>query len=299
MTRALVIGAAGQVGEHLCRTLRKNGQTVIGADLIHAAPDILALDIRNREDVNHIIESKHPDVVYLPASMSNVDYCEQHSRESYQVNVVGVENVLRVVNNLDARLVYFSSDYIFDGEDGPYAEDAPANPINEYGRQKLIAEHLIALHARDFLIVRTTVVYGWESQGKNFIFRLLRSLQAGDVVRVPVDQIGTPTFAPDLAEATVELAASSLQGVFHLVGAERVSRYEFARHAARAFGLDESLIQPVQTNELNQLARRPLNAGMKTSKARSVLKTPLIGFQAGLAQMATEKKAFLKGNIIG
>ena len=297
MTRALVIGAAGQVGEHLVRALQKKGQTVVGADLIDSAAEILALDICNREDVNRLIESKHPEVVYLPASLTNVDYCEQHPRESLQVNVVGVENVLRAVNKSGARLVYFSSDYIFDGEDGPYTEDATANPVNEYGRQKLIAEHLIALLARDFLIVRTTIVYGWESQGKNFIFRLLRSLQGKDKVRVPVDQIGTPTFAPNLAQATVELAASPLQGVFHLAGTGRVSRYEFACHAARAFGLNEGLIQAVQTSDLRQPARRPLKAGLTPLKAQSVLKTPLTSYQDGLTEMAAEKEIFLKGNL--
>ena len=295
MTRALVIGAAGQVGEHLCRTLQKNGHTVFGTGLIHAAPEIIALDIRQSGEVDRIVQSARADVVYLPASLTHVDYCEQHPQESYQVNVVGVENVLKAVNKSGARLVYFSSDYIFDGEDGPYAEDAAANPINGYGRQKLIAEHLIALQARNFLIVRTTVVYGWENQGKNFIFRLLRSLQNGETVRVPVDQIGTPTFAPNLAEATVELADSPLQGVFHLVGTERVGRFEFACHAARVFGLDDRLIQPVQTSDLHQPARRPLKAGMTTLKAQGVLKTPLISYRDGLTEMVAEKETYLEG----
>ena len=295
MTRALVIGAAGQVGEHLSHTLQKRGQTVVGADLIHTTPEMYTLDIRQASEVDRIVQSVKADVVYLPASLTHVDYCEQHPQESYQVNVIGVENVLRAVNKSGGCLVYFSSDYIFDGEDGPYAEDAAANPINEYGRQKLIAEHLIALQARKFLIVRTTIVYGWESQGKNFIFRLLRSLQSGETVRIAADQIGTPTFAPNLAEATIELADSTLQGVFHLAGTKRVSRYEFACHAACVFGLDGSLIQPVQTSDLHQPARRPLKAGMTTLKAQGVLKTPLISYQSGLTAMVADKEAYLGG----
>jgi dTDP-4-dehydrorhamnose reductase len=186
--------------------------------------------------------------------------------------------------------VYFSSDYIFDGLAGPYKEDDPANPICEYGRQKVIAEHYISLNAQDYLIIRTTVVYGWEHQGKNFIYRLLNTLRAGQRLPVPLDQIGNPTYAPNLSEATIKLSLTGARGVYHIVGPERVNRYEFAREAAKVFKLDESLLQPVTTPELQQIAPRPLNLGMAIDKVTAVLNFPLLDYKTGLAIMAEQER---------
>ena len=289
MSIQLIIGASGQVGEHLVRAASDAGFEAIGTYHNHPVLGMQRLDIRSPTEVQSLIAKVRPSVVYLPASLANVDYCELHPEEGYAANVVGVRNVVQCVNDVEAKLVYFSSDYIFDGKTGPYYEDDPANPICEYGRQKLIAEHYVALHARDYLIVRTTVVYGWERQGKNFVYRLLNTLKAGQVLRVPVDQVGSPTYAPNLARAVVELAISNTKGVYHVVGPERVNRYGFACEAASVFGLDDSLIQAVATNELEQAAPRPLNAGMMVEKADAVLTVPLIGYRGGLRAMASER----------
>ena len=173
--------------------------------------------------------------VHLPAALTNVDFCETHSDSSYEINVLGAVNVVRSADHVDAKLVYFSSDYVFDGFNGPYAEVDPANPICEYGRHKLLSEHYVALHARRYLIVRTTVVYGWESQRKNFIVRLADRLRRGERVQIPMDQVGSPTFVSNLAEAVVELIALDVQGLFHLAGPQLVTRYDFAVAAARVF----------------------------------------------------------------
>lgn len=289
MSIHLIIGASGQVGEHLVRAASDAGLEAIGTYHSRPVPGMQRLDIRSQPETQLLITKVRPTVVYLPASLSNVDYCELHPEEGYATNIVGVRNVLQIVNDVGAKLVYFSSDYIFDGKAGPYREDDPANPICEYGRQKLMAEHYVALHARDYLIVRTTVVYGWERQGKNFIYRLLDTLKAGQILKVPVDQIGSPTYASNLAQAVLELALSDAKGVYHVVGLERVTRYEFACEAASVFGLDGSLIQPVATSELGQAAPRPLNAGMVAEKAAAKLTVPLIGYREGLRVMASER----------
>jgi len=290
MSTHLVIGASGMVGEYLVRAAADAGFEAIGTYHSHLVRGMQRLDIRNQTEVQLLMAKVRPTIVYLPASLANVDYCELHPGEGYATNVIGVCNVVRAVNEVGAKLVYFSSDYIFDGKAGPYREDDPPNPICEYGRQKLMAEHYIALHARDYLIVRTTVVSGWERQGKNFVYRLLKTLKAGQVLKVPVDQIGNPTYAPNLAQAVVELALSDARGVYHVVGPDRVNRYEFACEAARVFGLDGSLIQAVATSELGQPAPRPLNAGMVAEKAAAKLRIPLIGYREGLRAMASKRE---------
>lgn len=277
MSTHLVIGASGQVGGALLRAIGPAGQ---GTCRTQAVPGLRELDIRNAAEVGSLVSKLHPATIWLCAAMGNADWCERHPEEAYATNVVGAQNAVRAANEVRAKLVYFSTDYIFDGKSGPYREDDLPNPICVYGRQKLLAEHCIALHARDHLIVRTTVVYGWEIQRKNFVCRLLDTLGAGHGMRVPSDQIGSPTYAPHLAEAVRELVARSAHGVYHVVGADRISRSEFAHEAARVFGLDEGLIEPVLTRELDQPAPRPLNAGMCSAKT-----DPLPGWRAGLQAM--------------
>lgn len=288
--KSLIIGASGQVGEHLIHQLRADGQDVTGTFHAHERAGMHRLDIQDAAAVEQMLADLQPEVIYLPASLTNVDYCEQHPDVSYQNNVLGIHNVVQAANRANAKVVYFSSDYVFDGQNGPYDEDAPANPICVYGQHKLIAEHLVATGAANSLIVRTTVVYGWESQGKNFIYRLINNLSSNQPLRTPDDQIGSPTYAPDLANAVMELVKRNASGVFHVVGPKRASRYDFAREAARLFGLDERLVEAVPTSELNQPARRPLNAGMRVTKAEQVLQRPLVDFSQGLRMMVETRE---------
>ncbi len=289
MNACMVIGASGQIGEHLVDTLKKGGKNVVATHHRTSTPNSELLDIRKADDAQRLVEMAKPDVVYLTAATTHVDFCEQNPAESYEVNVIGAKNIVAATNYVGARLVYFSSDYIFDGKSGPYSEDALPNPINEYGKQKLIAEHYIALFSRNHLIIRTTVVYGWERQGKNFVVRLLKTLEKNQEAPAPIDQIGNPTYAPNLAQASIELAESGAKGVFNLVGPELCSRYEFACEAAQAFNLPTKLIRPVTTDSLNQVALRPLKAGMKIEKAAAILKSSPVGYREGLKLMVASK----------
>jgi len=288
MKTHLVIGASGLVGGHLMKAAPKAGVRALGTYRGNPVDGMEWADIREPKHLHALLDRLRPAVIHLAAAASNVDYCQLHPEETYATNVMGVKNVVDGANAVGAKIVYFSTDFVFDGKAGPYGEEDTANPICEYGRQKFMAEHHIALHACDYLIVRTTVVYGWERQGKNFIYRLVNTLKAGDVLKAPVDQVGSPTYAPNLAEAALELAAADRRGVFHVVGPDRANRYEFACEAAKAFGLNPGLVQPVSTADLNQAAPRPLNAGMLCDKAAAALHVRLIGYRDGLRAMAAE-----------
>ncbi|MDD5344049.1 MAG: SDR family oxidoreductase [Smithella sp.] len=285
MSSYLVIGSAGLIGEHLMHTSINKGLNIVGTDFTYKDPAIF-IDIRRKNSIQTVLEKNKPNIIFLPAAIPNVDYCELNPSESYYTNVEGVCNVVTAANIIGAKLVYFSSDYIFDGKSGPYSEEDPANPVNEYGKQKLIAEHYIALHSNNYLIIRTTVVYGWERQGKNFICRLLKTLQNKNILKVPVDQMGNPTYAPNFAEAIIELVSNGIAGIYHIAGQDRINRYDFACEAAKIFGLDTEFIQPILTSDLGQPALRPLDAGMKVDKAKNILSTPLMGYKEGLCSMA-------------
>ena len=271
------------MGEHLLREL---GSAGVGTYFENPAPGLEQLDARDETAVAQLLRSLRPEVVYLTAAEPNVDLCEREPEATAQMNVGVAEAVSRAVTGIGARLVFFSTDYVFDGAAGPYAEDDEPNPLSEYGRQKLAGERW-ALETPGALVVRTAVVYGWEKQGKNFVARLIEADRDGAHWRVPVDQIGSPTYAPNLAAAVVELATSGASGIYHVAGAQPAGRYEFAVEATRVFGLDNVELEAVETSELGQVALRPLSAALYVDKAQSHLdETTLLAYPAGLRAMA-------------
>lgn len=273
--RPLVIGASGLVGSHLMRALVEAGITAVGTYWSHPALGLVQLDARDAEAVRSCLAGSGADTVFLPAALTNVDYCETHPDDSLVFNV----NVVSNVASTGARVIYFSSDYVFAGDAGPYRETDSVRPINVYGSHKALAERLLPPGS---LIIRTTVVYGQETQRKNFVYRLVQGLTEGETMHVPVDQLGNPTYAPNLARAAVALAQQGAAGIYHVVGPRRASRYEFALEAAHVFGLNPALIEPVTTEQLKQPARRPLNAGMVSERAQACIPFDLIDHVAGL-----------------
>ncbi|MFZ5816089.1 MAG: SDR family oxidoreductase [Bacillota bacterium] len=295
MRRELIIGASGLVGSYLYRHAQQSGAEVYGTYCTHPAPGLLHLDMTDRAALARSLEQTAPDVIYLPAANPNVEWVEEHPEAAYQVNVAAVLGLCDLLQGARVKLVYYSSDYVFDGRSGPYTETDRPNPVSEYGRQKLAVEEAIQARLRDWLILRVTVVYGWEARSKNFAHRTVSQLRNGQPLRVPVDQYGNPTYAPNLAEASRELVAAGATGLFHLAGETRQHRFDFAREVARVFDLPAELLIPVTTDQLQQKARRPLEAGMVVSKAAALLKTPLLGSTAGLLRMKDEERRFLHG----
>lgn len=284
MRPALVLGGTGLVGGALLGALAKRGKEAVGTST--TASGFEKLDLRDAPASRALILKVGPGVIYHAAARPSVDECEEHPEETRAVNVAPMAGLAAAAAECGARLVFFSSDYVFSGEAGPYAEEDPTGPVNEYGRQKLQAEAALSASCCDWLALRTTVVFGPEPAGKNFVARLGRELAAGRRPRVPADQFGSPTYAPDLAEAAIQLAEHGEGGVVHLCGPDVVGRLELAREAARAYGLDPGLIDGVPTAALGQKARRPLRAGMRTAKARARLGRELVDYKKALRLMA-------------
>ena len=281
----LIVGASGQVGHHLVLAAERRELEWHGTFHCHPHARFRELDVRDALAVAGMVRSIKPGYILAPAAAAQVDRCELEAQSAYQVNVRGMGYLVDAANEVGATIVSFSSDYVFDGIDGPYSEIAATNPISQYGLQKLAAEHLVMQRARESLIVRTTVVYGEEPQGKNFVYRLLSGLRRGTEVAVPSDQIGTPTYAPALSEAVFDLLAAGMRGVINIAGPDLVARDELAREAARVFGEDPELVRPVLTSELGQSAARPLRAGLCVGRIEQTLGRGLPGYAEGLRQM--------------
>lgn len=284
---ALVIGASGLIGSHLLRAGRRRGLSVSGTYHANTAPGLEPLDLGRFDAVRSLLQARRPSLIFLAAARANVEAVEEDAGASHEVNVGAVERLAELLaQSRGARLVYFSSDYVFDGESGPYREDDEPNPLSVYGTQKLTAERAIlaALPGRS-LVLRVTGVYGVEPRGKNFALRCVRTLQEGESMRVPTDQQGNPSFAEDVAEAAWSLAQQGVAGLLHLGGPDWVSRYRFAREVADIFELNPGLVRPVTTAELNQRALRPLRAGMRSDRANTLLGRPLVGIRTGLERL--------------
>jgi dTDP-4-dehydrorhamnose reductase len=199
------------------------------------------------------------------------------------VNVGAVKNLVKVCQEHKIKLIHLSTDYIFDGENGPYSEDDPPNPVNFYGKTKLESEDVIKQSGIDSLIVRTNVLYGFGKRVKrNFLFWLLEKLSTGDKLEIVTDQFNNPTLADNLSECILEMIERDLTGVFHMGGAEYLSRYDFAVKVAEKFGFENASISPIKTETLKQKAKRPLRGGLRVEKAQSLLKTKLLNVEEGL-----------------
>ena len=288
---AVILGASGLIGSHLLRVGASRCVPVLGTCFRQCLPGLQPLDIADANAVSALLHSERPELIFFPAANPNVDLCETDPEGTRRTNVVPVRTVAEVAATLGSRVVFYSSDYVFDGRNGPYHEgDLPA-PISEYGRQKLAAEEILRTVIPDqHLILRVTVVYGWEHQRKNFVARLVRTLGDGQGMQVPRDQIGSPTLADDIAEASWTLAEGGAGGTLHLAGPDLVDRFTFAQQAAEVFSLDAGLLRPVSTGDLNQAAPRPLRAGMNSAKAEALLNRKLIGIADGLARMKAQKR---------
>jgi dTDP-4-dehydrorhamnose reductase len=290
MAKVLVIGGMGLVGDALVRAWRSRGAQVWPADF-QGAPDsgVRRLDMRDEAAVRALIAELKPEVTAVPAANPFVDYCELHPEETRRVNVDGTLNVARACKDFGSRMVFFSSDYVFDGAQGSYREDDAVRPLNEYGRQKAEAEAGVLAAASGNLVVRTSTVYGWQREPKNLVLQIKNKLSAGLPMKVAQGILCNPTYAENLAEVVCELAQCGCSGIFHAVGAQRLERLEFARLAARTFGLDESLILPVPRCEFQSPTPRPKDSSLLTDKLRAAVSTPLLGAREGLGHMRSRE----------
>ncbi|MFA6888651.1 MAG: NAD(P)-dependent oxidoreductase [Candidatus Woesearchaeota archaeon] len=263
--KIIIIGASGFLGHELLKDFSRFYDTM-GTYCHHSVPQLHYLDITDSEKVISLLSSFNPDIVIYPAAQPWVDFCEQHPEESYTINVVGAFHVIDWCVQHNKKYVFVSSDYVFDGTSGPYSEEDFVHPLNVYGKHKLAVEQYIFQTQVQGLIVRTTTVYGWESAGKNFVVKFIKTLQEGKEFILPSDQYATPTYVEDLSRAIVSLVQKNVTGIYHASGPQYMSRIEFAQCIAKIFSLSPLLIKGVSTSDLKQVALRPLYAGLKTDK---------------------------------
>ncbi|MBU3176430.1 SDR family oxidoreductase [Clostridium estertheticum] len=286
LKKVLIIGASGFLGKEVCNVfqLDKNYETC-GTYSKTKTDSFEYLDITELKSISRAFLKIRPDIVIVTAALTNVEYCETNREETYKINVLGIENLVKVSKQYKCRVIYISSEYVFDGVNGPYDEKDKVNPINYYGETKLQGEEIIQREVDDYLIVRTTVVYGWDLNSKNFIMQLIKNFGKNKDMRVPMDQISSPTYCPNLSQMIKECCDKNISGILNLVGSDIIDRYSFAVNAAEILNLDRKLLVPIQTKCLRQIAKRPLNAGLKVNKVSEILENKPMSIIEGLGEI--------------
>jgi len=267
--RILIIGASGLIGSNCLRYFRQQGHEVLGTYFSYKTDDTVFLDTLNPNNVeNTNLNEFNPDVILNCGALTHVDYCEQNPQESLEKTVKSHQTVLDWATRYQAKVVYISTDYVFDGDDGPYTETDAVDPISVYGAHKLQAEKLTQDHNENNLILRVTNVYGDEERGKNFIARIIQQAKEGQklTLNLPVDQYATPVNGWDVARALLLLLEDNKSGIYNIASTDFLNRVELALKVLNYFPDAEYELSPKTTAELKQPAKRPLIGGLITAK---------------------------------
>jgi dTDP-4-dehydrorhamnose reductase len=295
MLKILVTGSNGLLGQKLIAQLLSTP----GVHPVATARKPLAqgpevefhlLDVTLENHVHQVIGSVKPDVVIHTAAMTNVDHCEKDQVACWLSNVTAVQHLVSACNAHQFYLIHLSTDFIFDGTEGPLDETAVPHPVNYYGKSKLAAEQHIQQFAHHWCILRTILVYGVtpDMSRSNLVLWVKKSLEEKKTISVVNDQFRTPTLAEDLANGCTLAALKKATGIFNISGKDLLTLYDMAVQTAQYFGLDASLIQPTDSIRFTQPAVRPLRTGFSIEKARQHLGYEPHSFQEGLALLAQQ-----------
>ncbi|HMK39390.1 MAG TPA: dTDP-4-dehydrorhamnose reductase [Bacteroidota bacterium] len=294
--RVLVFGSNGLLGQKVAELLVRGTPASVTLTSFESTPvrpmdpaEYVQADITSKKEVKGVVAHAEPDVIINCAAITNVDACETERETAWKVNVGGVEHIIEAARRTGAMIVHVSSDYIFDGKNGPYTEDDRPEPLSYYGKTKLASENSLRASGMNYLIARTMILYGFAPGVKqNFALWLIGSLEKQAPVRIVDDQFGNPTLADDLAYGLLRGVELGKTGIYNIAGRDIVSRHEFALRIARAFSLDPSLISTVKTAQLRQPAHRPLKSGLITLKAEVELGIHPSTIEQGLAVLKNQ-----------
>lgn len=288
MKKTLLIGATGKTGEAFTKYARNDEHY----DLYLCSDDIEKLkgkantykvDATDKKQIKALLKKLKPEIIINCAAMNAVDLCESDKDTASKLNSI-LPEILAVHSKIfGSKLITFSTDYIFDGENGPYSEDDMPHPINYYGKSKLAGENAVRSNCENYAIIRTNVIYGPSSNGYgDFIRWLIDSMIEGEEINIVHGQFSNPTYVRDLARAIDVIVKNDLTGIYHVAGADYLSRYEIALKTAEVLGFNQNLIKAIEPSELKQDAARPERGGLIKNKAEVEFGIKFVGLKEGL-----------------
>lgn len=297
MKTILTTGSNGLLGQKITEKVLAEGRVKLiatskGANRypITNGYEYAEMDILNFERVREVIEAYRPDALIHTAAMTNVDTAEANKDLCHALNVEAVGNLISLCEEKDIHLVHLSTDFVFDGADGPYRERDAVNPLSYYGESKVLAEELLKNSQAKWTIIRTILVYGITSDmsRSNIVLWAKGALEKGSPINVVNDQWRMPTLAEDLAEACLLAVEKNAAGIYHISGKNYMSIADLVRKVADYWALDKSIITEVSSAGLNQTAKRPMKTGFILDKAINDLGYNPHSFEEGLKILAEQ-----------
>ena len=291
MKTILVTGSNGLLGQKITEKILTEGRlnliaTAKGANRfpVDGGYEYAEMDILNAEQVKQVVLKYQPDAIIHTAAMTNVDTSETNKDACYQLNVAATQNLVSFCEEHHIYFIHLSTDFVFDGGDGPYVETDDPNPLSYYGETKLLAELAVQNSKAKWAILRTVLVYGITADisRSNIVLWAKGALERKQPINVVNDQWRTPTLAEDLAEACLLAVENDAQGVYHIAGKDYMSIADLVRKVADYWSLDHSLILEISSAGLNQKAKRPAKTGFVLAKAIEDLKYNPHSFEEGL-----------------
>lgn len=296
----LITGANGLLGQKLvAQLIEKNTFTILatarGACRLPkhwTGYTYVQMDITDPKQINKIFDQYRPEAAIHCACMTNVDLCESEREACYKQNVGAVGFMVDACEKYHTHLIHLSTDFIFDGKNGPYLEEDKPNPLNYYGHTKLESEKIIQNSAIEWAIVRTGLVYGisYDMSRSNIVLWVKKSLEEGKDLKLVDDQFRTPTLAEDLAEACITIAEKKVIGIFNISGNDFLTPYDMGMETAGFFNLPTSKIKKSDSTTFSQKAVRPLRTGFIIDKAKRELGYNPHSFNEGIALLAKQIK---------
>jgi dTDP-4-dehydrorhamnose reductase len=291
MKKILVTGSNGLLGQKITERILQTRQfdliaTSKGANRfpVQEGYTYAEMDILDPLNVRNVIHHYQPDAIIHTAAMTNVDTCEAQQDLANGLNVDAVKTLISVCEKNKIQLIHLSTDFIFDGANGPYEEDAAPSPLSYYGVTKVQAEDELKASSCDWVIIRTILVYGIVSDmsRSNIVLWARNALEKGDPINVVNDQWRMPTLAEDLADACLLAVEKEAKGIYHISGKDMMSIAELVGRVADYWHLDKSLIREISSASLNQTARRPVKTGFILDKSMKDLGYRPHSFEEGL-----------------
>ena len=294
--KILITGGNGLVGQHLVRMLVEEGKfqiDVLGKGLSRipygktSGVSYHEIDLVNFKKTQQLIEKISPHIIVHAAAMSQPNDCVAQPDLCWKVNVGATRAILKAAQLKKSYFIYISTDFVFDGEEGPYDESAIPNPVNLYGESKLLAEEMVQLSGLHWCIIRTVLVYGNKVPGgrSNFVLWVKDKLEKGEPIKVVTDQIRTPTYVEDLAKGILLAIMKHAKGIYHISGKDTCTPYQLACKIAELTQKDANLILPVDASVFSEPAKRPPRTGFVINKAIKELGFVPISLEEGLRKV--------------
>jgi dTDP-4-dehydrorhamnose reductase len=289
--KIFIVGGSGVIGSYFVKSFAKENSDITYTYYKNKVSYTkgINLDVQDRDDTLKTLKKFQPDLIIIANALTGIDFCEANPSLAESINVKGTKNIVDGCKSVNSKLVFISTSAVFNGTKSEYSENDKPNPTGIYGLTKFQGEKIIQESNLPFLILRTDQPYCWKEkwQHTNSVIRVIENLEKNQQFKEVVDWYNTPTYVPDFVNATKELIQKDLEGIFHLVGSDFISRYDWSQKVADIFHLKKNLIKPIDSSELKLPVERN-NVKLNNNKLFQKIGYRMLGVDDGLQRMSLD-----------